>query len=416
MREIRRLKPADINAYTEIAMNAYPSYKDLTEEGLLRYKQNVRRIMETDDDVLFFGLFEEGELICVARYFRFYMNLFGSIVITGGLGFLGVHLLHKKKKAAFELITHFEQWCKEEGITLALLLPFRPDFYKSMGYGFGTKTRRYSIETKYIPAYRGEDHLRLFTPSDIPLFLRYQERLLSSTHGLIAKIGDEIESLRKDKERKTVMSLDESGTVEGYLSFRFSSEHPHNYTVMHIVCDELFYDSPQVLQKLLGFLRRQEDQVRRVVFHTQIEDFHYLFNNPLDGSDHYIANGNLQITREYIGTMYKILSAEDAFTDFAYRSYPEGELSVAFHITDEKGELSEELHVRFENGKAERTKDAAELTLRLRRSDFSSLFVGCVSLKTLIALGLAQTDQPEKLEQLSALLHIEDKPVNNTDY
>lgn len=77
MREIRQLNKAHIDAYSDIAFNAYPSFKDLSSEAVKKYKDTVAHIMETDPNVTFYGMFEDEKLIAVMRLFDFTMNYFG---------------------------------------------------------------------------------------------------------------------------------------------------------------------------------------------------------------------------------------------------------------------------------------------------------------------------------------------------
>ncbi len=139
MREILELSEIHIDEYTEIAYNAYPSFKDFTKESMDEYKKETLDIMKNDPVVTFYGMFENNELIGVMRLFDFEMNYFGKIISVSGIGFLGVHLMHKKKKVARDMLQFYEDYYKSKGISFGLLLPFRPDFYKRMGYGFGTK-------------------------------------------------------------------------------------------------------------------------------------------------------------------------------------------------------------------------------------------------------------------------------------
>ena len=54
MRRISKLNDNHIDAYTDIALNAYPSFKDLTDEGIRKYKETVAHIMKTDSKVTFY--------------------------------------------------------------------------------------------------------------------------------------------------------------------------------------------------------------------------------------------------------------------------------------------------------------------------------------------------------------------------
>jgi len=79
------------------------------------------------------------------------MNLLSTKIPAGGIGFVGVHLLHKKEKVAKEILTYFIDHYKNLGASMALLYPFRPDFYKKMGFGFGTSMNQYKVKPSNLP-------------------------------------------------------------------------------------------------------------------------------------------------------------------------------------------------------------------------------------------------------------------------
>jgi len=160
MREIRKLNEENIDEYTEIAFNAYPSFKDFTKEAMDTYKREAVDILKNDEVVTFYGMFENEKLIGVMRLFDFEMNCFGKIIPVSGIGFLGVHLMHKKKKVARDMLEFYEKYYKKKNVSFGLLLPFRPDFYKKMGYGFGTKMNQYRLSTERLPEYRKESDIR----------------------------------------------------------------------------------------------------------------------------------------------------------------------------------------------------------------------------------------------------------------
>ena len=302
MREIRLLNEDYIDAYADIAFNAYPSFKNFTKETMDEYKKVATDILNNDPMVTFYGMFENHKLIAVMRLFDFQMNCFGKIITVSGLGFLGVHLMHKKEKVAKAMVEFYEEHYKSRGIPFGLLLPFRPDFYKKMGYGLGTKMNQYRLEATRIPAYYGESDLRYIKEEELPKLLECHTRVVNRTHGMMIKFGDEI--------NRVVGNYDKNGNINGYLVYKFQNGKDGNYTINNIYVKELIYENTEVLKLLLGFFRKQEDQVNLVIFNTEDENFEYLFDNPLNDSLNYIPYGYLESNTQAIGVMYKIFDVE----------------------------------------------------------------------------------------------------------
>lgn len=415
MRDIRKLNTSHIDDYTDIAYNAYPSFKNLEEDAMNEYKSSVEEILKCDSDVTFYGMFQEEKLIAVMRLFDFKMNCFGKIVPVSGVGFLGVHLIHKKEKAAKEMMDFYEKLYKESEIPIGMLLAFRPDFYKNMGYGIGTKINQYRLPPSRMPAYYGESNLR-YIENDFDNLLACHQRVVKETHGMIMKIRDEIKDLKTDPYNKIIGNYDEDGKINGYIVFKFGNDKEGNYTINNIYVKELIYENQDVLKKLLGFLRKQEDQVNLIIFNTMDEDFHYLFDNPLNDSLNYIPYGYLESNTQGVGAMYKIFDVEEAFKQLSHRNYNNLTIKVRFLIKDFMVKEEVETLVHFVDGIASIHKEEFDISVKINRSDFSSLFLGCTSVKGLYNLGLLEIDHKEFLDELDLLFYSSNKPVCYTDF
>lgn len=416
MREILKLDESHICSYSDIALNAYPSFKDLSEEGIRKYKDIVRQTMRTDKDVTFYGMFEKNKLIAVMRLFNFSMNLFGKMIQSSGIGFLGVHLMHKKEKCAKEMIEFYEDVYRKQGVPIALLLPFRPDFYKKMGYGIGTKMNQYRLPTTEIPPYYGDSDIRYIDDYTIENLLECHNRVVSKTHGMIMKIKDEIRHLQSDPYNKIIGNYDNDGNLSGYMIFQFENAKEDNYTINNIIIKELVYENVLSLKKLLGFLRKQEDQVRLVIFNTEDENFHYLFDNPLNDSLNYIPYGNLETNTQAVGVMYKILDIRKAFEQSSHRNYNHSNLNIRFLIYDEMKKKAEEIVVGFNNGKVDLNDTRYDATVKINLANFSSLFLGSTSVTGLYNLGALELDDSDLLEEIDRTFYYPQKPVCNTDF
>lgn len=128
-----------------IYLNAYPANKDLSEEGIAGYRQRYIDSMNEDKNINFCGLFEDDKLIALMKVIDFSMNAFGKMCPATGLMSLAVHPMHKKKGAGLDMVRFFERYTRETGAIVAMLLPFRMDFYRNMGYGYGSKLEEYRI-------------------------------------------------------------------------------------------------------------------------------------------------------------------------------------------------------------------------------------------------------------------------------
>ncbi|MBU5311192.1 GNAT family N-acetyltransferase [Tissierella carlieri] len=416
MREIRQLNEEHIDAYTDIAFNAYPSFKNLEKDAVEKYKKIAVEIMTNDPDVTFYGMFEGEKLIAVMRLFDFRMNCFGKILPVSGIGFLGVHLMHKKEKCAKTMIEFYEEIYKKKGTPIGMLLPFRPDFYKRMGYGMGTKMNQYRLPPDRIPAYFGKSDLRYVEKEDFDKLFDCHSRVVAKKHGMIMKIGDEIRDLKNDPYNKIIGNYDEKGNINGYLVFKFQNAKDGNYTINNIYIKELIYENTDVLKKLLGFLRKQDDQVNLVVFNTEDENFHYLFDNPLNDSLNYIPYGYIESNTQAVGAMYKLFDIKQAFEQCSHRNYNNSNLKVRFLVYDELNNKEIEIVVNFIDGIVNTDSEKFDVTMRTNMANFSSLFLGSTSVIGMYNLGLLELDNVEFLEDIDRTFYCSQKPVCYTDF
>lgn len=416
MRVIKELNEQHIDAYTDIAFNAYPSFKNFTKEAMDAYKEVALDILKNDPIVTFFGLFENEELIGVMRLFDFEMNAFGKVVPISGLGFLGVHLMHKKKGVARDLVEFYEKHYLSRQMPIAALLPFRPDFYKQMGYGFGTKMNQYRVPASELPAYKGFSDLRYMTEENLEDILDCHWRVVQKSHGRMKKFGDEIRDLFGDPYNRVIGNYDENGKLNGYMVYVFKNGKAGNYTINHLNLKELIYENTTALKQMLGFLRKQEDQVALMILNTEDEHFHYLLNNPLNDTHNYIPYGYLESNTQAIGVMYKVLDLPMAFEQCAHRHYNHVSLKVRFVVEEPFTKEEMGLVVHFSSGQAVLGETDFDVTARLSLSDFSSLFLACTSARGLYDLGLLQLDDEAYLEALDLAFYYPQKPVCYTDF
>ncbi len=422
-RIIRRLVPEDMPAYMEIYLNAYPAGKDLSDECYEKYYNRNLQSMTAFDHVNFYGMFEDGQLIATMKLIDFDMNLFGQMRRSTGLMALGVHPLHKRKGAARDMVKFFEEYTVESGGCISMLLPFRMDFYKKLGYGCGTKLDEYHIKTEYLPDIRDRHELaglRLLRRDEADAALECYTEFVKQNHGAVCKFEEEVRDFRDDDEVRR-LGWFEGGKLTGYAAFTFENTSDCNYTLNRMNVKELVYHSPDVLRKLLAGLRMQADLAQSVVVRSGEPDFYHVLASCQDMSGGYIDFGFLQTNVSAVGTMYKICDFGKFFEAAAHREFPAVGLTAGFDVTDDVTGETERFAVQFADGKwayqaGGEAYDPAEVHVTCRRSDLSSLLMGSAEFGGLVRLGVMTVDKPEFVRTLDLQLHAEQKPFTNTDY
>ena len=422
-REVRTVSGDLIEEYLTIYLNAYPAFKNIGDEGRSKYRARYLDSMKNDRNINFCGLFENGQLIALAKLIDFSMNAFGKMIPATGLMSLAVHPMHKKKGAGLDMVRFFEKYTVDSGASVSMLLPFRIDFYRKMGYGYGSKLEEYRIPTVNLPECRDTSMIEFLGSDDLPRILECQAAFASRNHGMLLKFEDEIRDMASDSDSRRIGYV-QDGKLRGYMIYEFVCESDVNYTLNRIEVKEFAYEDGKVLQTLLGFLRNQSDLARTVVIRTGEEDFYHILPSAQDTSENYIDFGFLQTNIGAIGTMYKIVDLEGFITASSHRKFIPVNLSTGFDYYDELAHSEKTFNIAFETDESGKTarwhvipKDApCDARVKCNLADLSALLMGSCRLASLLRLGGAEISDDAYADMLDSLLCCKQKPWTNTDY
>jgi len=408
MRSIRPLTHDDFNAWYPLIDGAYPSFS-MPLDAKQEYFDRV--ISSTDMDWV--GCFEDSDLQGCYRPHYFKTNLFGRIVPTAGLGGVAVDLRYKRKGVCRDMVIRFHADMIQRGYGFASLYPFRLSFYRAVGYGWGTSMYRYQIRPAYIRARAGDANLENITTETIGQMFDYINRNGETSHGMIMRSSDPISQASILKQQNALV-VRRRGQITGAMTYSFINVDPRNDFSYDMEVYSMYWDAPADLQELMAFIRGQQDQVRYAFVNSGRDDFIYLLNNiGVEGGDN--------VLWEYIGTgavawgmMYRILDLDILVQQTSHRNYNGATLTLGLDMRDETLPQQNRRRVLcFDKGEL-RIDDAAvaDVDLSIDVADFSSLWMGCVSLRRLVEYGTAGISKTEKLDSLDALFAVSQKPFN----
>lgn len=416
MSVIQRLPERDFDPFVAIVANAYPGFKIVTEEERQKVKQRLLKVHDQDPATNFYGLYREGQLLGGMRWHDFTMQLFSTRAKAGGVGLVAVDLAHKKEKVARDMIAHFLRHYRESGATIALLYPFRPDFYKKMGFGYGAKLSQYRVRPASLPLGASRAHIQFLQKDDKQALLACYNRYMAKTHGMIEKSAFELDGIF-DRAENRVVGYKEGDRVSGYVVFTFQPVTPEGW-VNDILVKEFIYETREALAGLLTFLHTQADQVNQIIFNLLDDHFHYLLLDPCNGSGNTIAPVYHESNVQGVGLMYRVTDTPGFFEVLAGHNFGGQSCKLKLSIADSfLAENDGCTVVHFEDGAA-RLKGAAdyEVEIRLDVSDFSSLVMGVVSFKSLYRYNLADISEPRYVDTVNRIFRAEEKPVCTTQF
>lgn len=410
MRTIREVREDELDEFGRITVEAFPGMKVDTPEAYSRMLERLARVMK-EPIVHFFGVFEDGRIVGVMRCYDFTMKLHNTRTLVGGLGGVAVDLRHKKEHVAADMVRFYLDLYRSKGASMTALYPFRPDFYRRMGFGYGVKMNRYSFRPESLPSGGQVGRVDYLTADHRDALAACYDRHLSRTNGLIELPPHVLDHLFSDSSIHLV-GYWEGGSLRGYLTFRFEATPGDNWLSNNIQLRTLIYDDAAALAGLLGFLRKQGDQVDRIIYETQDDTFQHILNDPRDGSGNLLAGLWHQSNTQGMGIMYRVIDVERLFAVLRDRDFGGVTAAVRLDLTDtflpdNGGSYRLVLH----KGRATLAGDGeVDVTVGMDISDFSSLAVGAVEFERLHAYGRATISDEAHIAGVNRIFHTAHRP------
>ncbi len=420
MTDIRALSTdADFAAFADLVTDAYPMLFERSRDSRQQLKDTLMNVARKEPAISFWGLFRSfrgrKRLLGGMRLFDFQMNFLHSQIPLGAVGQVAVALECRNAHVAKELMLFYLRHYRAKGTPLTALYPFRPDFYRKMGFGYGTKMSRYRLDPEAFPAGSHRVHLRRLGPDDRQALRDCYTRYTHRTHGMIHKIDHELDQLFDDGDRR-IVGFDSDGQLRGYLVFTYEDGDAFLTYDLH-VC-ELIYETREALSALLAFLRTQGDQVRRVILRTQDPCFHHLFNDPRNGSEALISPVYHPTDLQGVGIMYRIIDVPRLFQLLEERNFAGHTCRLELRVDDTfLPENAGTTHLAFDQGRVRVLEGGpCDVAVRTDIASLSSLLAGTVSFERLYTYSLAEVSDHDFVALLSRIFSVARSPICTTSF
>ncbi len=406
----------DFERYIAICVGAYPNDSFNTAEGRQRFADSVRESTHEPATSLW-GAERDGELVGGMRYFDYAMRIRSVEGFVGGVGMVATDLFQKKTGVARALIGGFLAHYRARGATMAILHPFRHDFYRRMGWGYGTPLNQYRLRPATLPDRPAPGRVRPLGPADLDAFLACYDRLCATTNGLIRKYRSTAER-QLDNLAGRVFGYEEGGALRGYAVARFVTR--ERAMQADLVVDEFLHETTAALDGLLAFFRTQADQFPTIVINTQEEGLYLLPTDPRDGSDTVLLSPAYhQVRAQGLGLMYRVIDTPGVFALLGDHNFGDQTLTLRLTVRDSFFAPNDgTTTLRFVVGRPSLAASDAtpDVSLTLDVAEFSSLLMGSVRFRTLHRYGLATLDNPAYVDTLDRLFLADQPPLCTTRF
>ncbi len=389
---IRVLEEKDYAATADLVSMAYPGMGIQSSEKKQELVERFIREQKEHNGIQYYGCFNEADqLVGIYRRSDFECNINGQFQRIFGIGMVAVHILHKKEKVAFQLLSHFHEEARKEKVTLVALYPFSSSFYRKMGYGYGPIKYEFKIKPGSFNSYGKKDLVQLLSPADEEEIVAVYNKFAEKHHGMMKRTWNERQHIKNAKTRYVGVRVE--GQLIGALAFTLDPVKDSNFLHQNLVIHEWVWLSQKAYKQLAAWVHSQQDQVDRVIYSTNNPAFIYSLNNPPNDSNHLIPSVYHEVARTGSGLMYRITEIFqfiEKMNDQALRK-PIQNTKIVVKIEDsfipEQNGLFE---LSFFNEKWLARKLESEMeqpNIQITIQDLSAWWMGCVSIKELNSYG-----------------------------
>ncbi|TGB03833.1 GNAT family N-acetyltransferase [Halobacillus salinus] len=387
----------DFSAFTELSQRCYPGMKLNSKEEKERYTEH-REKMNKEETIRTIGLYDQEKLVGGYIEYDFISNLYGSKVNSAGIGTVAVDLMNKKQGNAKRIIRKFLHDARQNRRPLAMLYPFQPSFYKRMGFGLGPRLHTYRFHPSQLPAFQDTLGTVELGEEDISAVSKCYNEWAHTTHGVSCDKEAYAFSFLKKDDRHTV-GVFEDGELTGYVTFEFQQLEEGHFLQNDLIVSNFFYNSIKAYQSLLQFLHNQKDQVRSILFPTFDDRFSMILDNSCHIDETLIFSIYHKTSEAGQGLMYRIVDIPSFLESIQDHSFGDETIRIGWKIEDTLLDEHYEAVWQFEGGKPSLTDQPAEVTLELGIGEFSSLLLGCTSLKDILYRGAVKYDEADAFEK-----------------
>jgi len=408
MPSVKPISQENLEDYINIATSAFPGMGIDTPEDRQIF---LDRLLAIEDDPIrsIYGYFRDNRLLVGMILYDFTMNVHDHLILAGGVGLVVVSLLHKKEKVAKEMLLFLLQHYRKKLVPLITLYPFRPDFYKRMGFGYGAKINQYRIDPAAFPRSGFKANIRYLTLDDSAEVLNCYNRYAASTHGMILGMHRVIDSYFSSADRYVVGYVEDE-QVRGYIYFKFETK--DDFPLNELVIQEFIYETKEALKQLLNFLHTQLDQVNRIVLNTHDNSIHYLLGDPRNDSNHIIPPVYHETNTQGIGLMYRVLDVGLLFEALKNHNFGGQSCKMLIKLRDTFfPESAGSTIIHFEEGQVYLNRDNYEVAVEMDVSDFSSMVMGVVEFEKLHQFNRAQLSDQDYVDVVTRIFRSDRQPV-----
>ena len=248
----RKATPQDIRPLAQLWMQAFPGERTLAER--IRSLEEGRPYGGVE---VAFVEEEDGEIIGGLKALKLASYVNGVRFATMGLAAVAVAPAARRRGLGARLCREALRVAHERGDTISLLYPFRPAFYRALGWGLVGSLQSHTFRPEALPDLDATG-VRYARASDAAAIAQCYGRVAERSNGLLERSAALWAHLHTQGGIEMLMF--EQDGVRGYMRVRFGRGRSPERRVLRVL--ELVAETERAYEALLAWLAAQRDQWR----------------------------------------------------------------------------------------------------------------------------------------------------------
>jgi predicted acetyltransferase len=390
---LRPATPADIRALAELWDRCFPGERTVGD----RVRQLEAGLPHGGVEIVH-AWDEDGRVIAAFKALRLQQVFSGVPLPTLGLAAVAVAPDRRRRGLGAALCREAIRLGRDRGDLISTLYPFRPAFYRALGWGLCGRLHAHVFDPAWLPDHAERNAVRSATADDLPALAACYRTVADRSNGLLLRHEALWRQLLGDGRAQPFVVSD-GGQITGYLIAHFGSgPHPESRLLR---VSELVAATDAAYRALLGWLSSVSDQWRRVRYDAHpAERFEHRLADPRVPNHRRERALYFPVARVIAGPMVRVLDVPAALR--ARAAAPPVTLTI--EVVD--GVLPENRgpwlwtpdgEVVSAQGREQNT-DAQILT---DAATFAQLYAGELRPSEAVTLGLAQSSGDMKAADLA---------------
>jgi hypothetical protein len=411
---IRFLEKHDFDNLMLLIRQGFPNRT--SEEEKIR-EEEILSILSGQRTGKFIGVCDEHDSILSAlQIYDFDICFRGEIFKFGGVGRVVTGFINKKRGFARRLIDYAISYFKQNDYLFCGLYPFNINYYRKMGFGYGSENYVFSIQPHTFIS-GNITGLRYLKNDDISELDSFYDRYSKTCHGMLR---NPILDVMRFYSYDGVIVHDKYNEIDGYLCYNIEKSWFDGVFSRDLVVTEYIVTTNDAQSSFSSFFFAQQDQFNRIRLHVQDQWLFFLSDDCDSGENKAYDNGIQEYAHYCGGILYYIIDEKKYIQHILNLNLEiKTDFLLCLELFDNRDEsILTKISILLSE-KGSKLVDAVtqhDCSLRMSKADFASWSFGVVTLNELINTLRALLDSPNYENELQNIFGYKDKPKCVTYY